>query len=330
MTQFETAVPGDVVDTAVADIRAAAEIGSRLFYPQELTGLDRASTVSMAVRAGRIGPFVLGELSYSSTVRIDCGELATSYHVNIPLSGRIATSHRGQDAVATPDSAAVYGPEGRTVLSRWDAGARQLCVKIDRRAVESALSVRIGRELTRPVRLAPALDLRSGPGRSWSELARMMSEGLHAPGSMLHHPIAAVPLVESLLNGLLCAVRHEFSDALAGDAPRCASPVVAAAIDYLHDRAADPIAIADVAAHCSISVRALQEGFAQHVGRSPMQYLRQVRLRRAHDDLLAADPGSVTVSRVANRWGFGNAGRFATAHRAAFGEEPARTLRRLR
>ncbi|MDN5917318.1 MAG: hypothetical protein L0I76_19840 [Pseudonocardia sp.] len=182
MTQFEQAVPGEVVDTAVGDIDAAREVGGRLFYPQELTSLDRAPVVSMSVRAGRIGPFVLGELSYSSTVRIDCGDLSTSYHVNVPLSGRIATSHRGQEAVATPDCAAVYGPVGRTVLSRWEAGARQLCVKIDKRALESTLAERIGRELTRPVRLAPTLDLRSGAGRSWSGLARMVSEGLHTPG----------------------------------------------------------------------------------------------------------------------------------------------------
>ncbi|MDN5917317.1 MAG: helix-turn-helix transcriptional regulator [Pseudonocardia sp.] len=101
-----------------------------------------------------------------------------------------------------------------------------------------------------------------------------------------------------------------------------------AAVDYLHDRANDPITVTDVAVHCSISVRALQEGFAQHLGCSPLQYLRQVRLRRAHEELLVSDPRAVTVARVANRWGFSNAGRFAVAHEAAFGETPATSLRR--
>jgi AraC-like DNA-binding protein len=49
-----------------------------------------------------------------------------------------------------------------------------------------------------------------------------------------------------------------------------------------------------------------------------------------HLGQLAAAPYVETVSRVAYRWGFTNAGRFATAHEAEFGEAPSATLRRSR
>ncbi|MDQ1718465.1 MAG: hypothetical protein QOE89_2418 [Pseudonocardiales bacterium] len=38
----------------------------------------------------------------------------------------------------------------------------------------------------------------------------------------------------------------------------------------------------------------LQQGFRKAVGVSPMTYLRELRLERAHDQLVAAEPGSAT------------------------------------
>lgn len=320
--------PTDIVDLTFDDIDEAREIGTQLYYPQRLIALDRRSNVSMSVRAGRIGPFLLGELSYNTDIRIDCDELETSYHVNLPLEGRLVTSHRGHDVVATPDLAAVYGPVGTTALPRWEAHSRHLCVKIDRLAMESAMSAWLGLEITTPVTFDPVLDLRSSAGRGWAGLAIMIGDQLHRPGSLVYQPLTAASLVDSLLNGLFCAVRHEFSEALARGDGACRSPIVQKAIDYIHTRAAEPITTRDIAAHCCISVRALQEGFVRHVGRSPMQYLRAVRLRRAHEELLAADPREETVSRVAHRWGFTNPGRFATAHEIRFGEPPSHALRR--
>ena len=66
------------------------------------------------------------------------------------------------------------------------------------------------------------------------------------------------------------------------------------------------------------------------MGASPMTYLRDVRLRRAHQSLLASDPSTATVRDIAFRWGFTNAGRFTAAHTARYGEPPRITLRRSR
>jgi transcriptional regulator GlxA family with amidase domain len=59
-----------------------------------------------------------------------------------------------------------------------------------------------------------------------------------------------------------------------------------------------------------------------------MVYLRAVRLRRAHDRLLSADPHTATVAAVALRCGITHLGRFSAAYRAAFGELPSATLHR--
>ncbi|MFI5833378.1 helix-turn-helix transcriptional regulator [Micromonospora sp. NPDC051300] len=109
---------------------------------------------------------------------------------------------------------------------------------------------------------------------------------------------------------------------------RVAPAVVRRARAYLDEHAAEPVTVAQVAAACGVGARALQAAFQRHVGQSPLTYLRQVRLARAHRDLTAADPAEgATVAATARRWGWANPGRFAAAYREEYGRQPSETLR---
>jgi transcriptional regulator GlxA family with amidase domain len=89
-----------------------------------------------------------------------------------------------------------------------------------------------------------------------------------------------------------------------------------------------PLTVSSIAARTHVSVRSLQLAFRQHLGMSPMAYLREVRLRRAHQILLHSDPSTVTVSSVAYRWGFTNPGSFSRRAYTRYGETPVVTLSR--
>jgi AraC-like DNA-binding protein len=101
-----------------------------------------------------------------------------------------------------------------------------------------------------------------------------------------------------------------------------------AAVEHVHAHAEEPITVADLARIAGLSVRSVQEAFRRMFGVSPLTYLRQVRLDRVHDELLARDPRSVSVGQVATRWGFAHLGRFSAAYAERFGEYPKQTLRR--
>lgn len=100
------------------------------------------------------------------------------------------------------------------------------------------------------------------------------------------------------------------------------------AAEFVHAHADQVISSADIATAAGMHTRTLQQLMNQHLGTSPSTYLRHVRLDRARQDLLAADPRTTLVSDVARRWGFGNLGRFSAAYRARFGEFPRNTLAR--
>lgn len=88
------------------------------------------------------------------------------------------------------------------------------------------------------------------------------------------------------------------------------------------------ITITDVCAAAGVAVRSLQASFQRHAGRSPMHFLREVRLHRVRAALSTADPDTTTVSEIALAWGFQHLGRFAGYYAETFGEAPSTTLRR--
>jgi transcriptional regulator GlxA family with amidase domain len=99
------------------------------------------------------------------------------------------------------------------------------------------------------------------------------------------------------------------------------------AVAFIHDNAHRDIGLSDIAAAISITPRSVQYTFRRHLGTTPLEYLRRVRLDRAHRDLHAADPAVDTVMAIAGRWRFGQVGRFSIAYKEAFGTPPSRTLR---
>jgi AraC-like DNA-binding protein len=108
-----------------------------------------------------------------------------------------------------------------------------------------------------------------------------------------------------------------------------AHPVtVRRAIAFVETHPSAEVTTVDIALAASVTPRALQLAFRRHLGMTPMQYVRQVRLDLAHTDLLAADPATNTVGAIAARWGWARPSRFAAAYRAAYGRPPSATLRR--
>lgn len=98
-------------------------------------------------------------------------------------------------------------------------------------------------------------------------------------------------------------------------------------VEHIHAHADGPLTPTDLARAAEMSVRSLQESFAQHVGEAPMSYVRGVRLERVRAELAQSTPECTTVADVARRWGFAHLGRFAVEYRRRFGERPSDTLR---
>lgn len=135
--------------------------------------------------------------------------------------------------------------------------------------------------------------------------------------------------VRLLAATMLQVFPNTYADAVdhAVDTLDTSPPLLRRAIEFMHANCTRDIGMTDVARALNVTPRAVQYMFRRHLDISPMTYLRQIRLRRAHRDLMAGDPARDTVAAIAIRWGFAHTGRFSQAYRAEFGQSPSVTLR---
>ena len=277
----------------------------------------------------------LGDVGLISSVmhtesQIAFDDVGANYYVHLPVSGRLESQHRGTQLIATRETAAVFQPDGGAFRGRWAAGTRSLAISLPRESVASALANVLGEPPKSDVRFDLAMHVADGHARGWIELVTQVNRQLAAPGGLLSQSAVAAPLAESVVTGFLFAVRNSYSEALAQPTPPPRPKAIRTAVELMETDPTMPWTVAALAQKCGISTRALQSGFRHHLGVSPMGYLRAVRLRRAHDDLRAADPYTESVAAIAQRWGFQHLGRFAAAHEAEYGRTPSQTLRSSR
>jgi AraC-like DNA-binding protein len=319
-TPFHTRLQTIDVDRARAFCRG-------MFYgPLQMTLVGDAAAFAFSGDVIQFGPITVGELSYGADVHVRAGDLESAYHVLAPVTGTVESRHRGVVVLADPTRAAVHRPVGDIELF-WAGDCRLLSVKVDREALERQLDAALDRQVVTPLPLGASFDLGADPGRTWAALVRLLHSELRGPDGLAGQPRMAARWRDLVLGGLALTVEHPYGEEPAGlQGPYRPRPVKRA-LDAMHAEPWRQFSAADLAAIAGVGVRVLQEAFRQHLGMSPLAYLRRLRLDGVRAELIRADPWEVNVSEVAYRWGFTHLGRFAGAYRARFGELPSHTLK---
>jgi transcriptional regulator GlxA family with amidase domain len=102
-------------------------------------------------------------------------------------------------------------------------------------------------------------------------------------------------------------------------AQQAAGNPVAAALSYIAAHLAEPLTVSTLAHQVSLSTSAFSQLFRQVTGRSPYQYVKEMRLNRARDLLLDGRLGVADVSRAV---GYTSASHFIKEFRGRFGTTP--------
>jgi AraC-like DNA-binding protein len=277
----------------------------------------------------RLGALTAARLAYGRQVRLMTVD-AENFHVNLPLHGQ-ASSRSGTRASATtgPGEGLLFSPGAPAEMS-WSADCEQLCLMIPRAGLEAELERLLGRSLRGRLVFDFAANLQSAPGRRWRSVLDLVADELDQPTDVTRNPLVARQVEGLVLDGLLLSQSHSHSDATAGDGRVGPAAAIRRAVELIEESPSDPWTTVRLASEVHLSVRALQAGFSRDLDAPPMTYLRQVRLRRAHEVLTAAEHGATTVRAVALGLGILHLGRFAAAYRDAFGETPSDTLNRPR
>ncbi|MCU1440956.1 MAG: xylulose kinase [Rhodoglobus sp.] len=227
----------------------------------------------------------------------------------------------------TPQTAAVFTP-GYTADLDCDEEFSQLAVMIPRTDMQLELENLLGHSATKPLTFSPQLDLTSGPGCAVLQALLLIDQVSNDPHGLLQHPLFAQRLEQVLMESLLLAQPHNYSEALLAPVSSAGPRPVAHAVELLRAKPEHAWTVSELADGVAVSVRSLQEGFRRSMSNTPMAYLRELRLEQIHKELSDAEPGTVTVTEVAAKWGVTHFGRFAASYRRQFSERPSDTMRR--
>ncbi|WP_082984040.1 hypothetical protein [Mycobacterium sp. 1165178.9] len=174
----------------------------------ELRG--NADTFSLTQRTGRMGSIAFSEFVTAADVFMDSGDHCSGYRINVVQSGRLKSIHSKLSLCAGAGTVAVYQPDGYGA-AHWTADSRMLGVKIDRAAVDDALSEALGRSLKSQVDFTPVTPVAAAPTRSWVNMLMLFADQFSRPDSLLRQPLVAGPYVDSLVRGFLLAIDHRIA-----------------------------------------------------------------------------------------------------------------------
>jgi AraC-like DNA-binding protein len=155
-------------------------------------------------------------------------------------------------------------------------------------------------------------------------LLRFFASELDVSGAKMPAPVLA-ETEQALMVAFLFGNPNNYSSLLEGPLRAPASWQVRRAEDYIEANWDRPLSIEALARETSTSARSLFHHFKRSRGHSPMDFLKEVRLRHARE-MLQRDGSSVTETAFACR--FSNLGHFARDYYRRFGERPSETLRR--
>jgi AraC-like DNA-binding protein len=299
----------------------------RTYLPLRLHPRLGADGLDIRLNAITVGRVTVGYLHFGTGMHIITEE-AINYHLAIPLAGRSRSRAGTRDAVYTaPGFAAVFMPTAPADLT-WTNNTEQQWLMLDAEDVRAEMTRLLGHSLRKPLTFAEKMDIRGPAGQAIVQTLRLIDNEAQRDQGLLHHRLCARNLGQILIDGLILGQPHNYSEELATEQSSPARRATKQAIGLLQGRPEYPWSSSELAAQVSVSPRTLQSGFHDITGLAPMEYLRAVRLRHAHDDLADADPHGTTVGLVAHRWGFVHLGRFAVTYQHRYGESPSQTLRR--
>lgn len=101
------------------------------------------------------------------------------------------------------------------------------------------------------------------------------------------------------------------------------------AVDLINASPEIVISVNDLCRITGVSERTLQYAFKEHFGISPKRYLMNVRLNAVRRALRRAVAAEVTITDIAQRFGFWHMSQFAADYRKLFGESPSQTIKSL-
>lgn len=296
---------------------------SKLLCPHHLHLQHQNKTLSTELYYRASPRLGFGRLRYGAAVHIRPQPLRDFYLLQIPINGYEQIHIKNKKLNSSVNSATMLSPGQEFEMSHSDQ-ANKLFVRICKPSLENFFEQHYQRHLQETITFKPLLSLHTEAGKSLQRVLLWQFQEA-SDGVLFQNPLAIQQLENTFFSCLLSIWTHnQHLPTTLSLTPH----VIKRAKDYIQQRLTQPLSVHQIAEHIGISTRSLYAGFKEFVGLSPMQYVKQERLLRAHQQLVQANPLSTTVTEIALLTGFSHLGQFSMDYQRTFGVRPSHTLQK--
>ena len=311
------------------DLGEIVEVVGKLVTPHRLASIGASADVAARFHFRGAGQLVLFDVRFGARVGIDLNHPQIDRFTTfvVPTAGAIEAKFGARAFEANGERGVVFQRDVPQRLS-YAADSETLVVLIDHVRLARHCGQLLGREHVRPLAFEPGFSLVSEPGRAWMRLVHHLRAEADQPASLLHVARFAVAQTEQLaMTTLLLTQPHNHLAALQQPQPTIAPLYVKRAKAFIEEHA-DERAVAGRprgggGGECPQPAERLPALRA----RLPMAHLKAMRLQRAHDRLLAADPQETSATEIVLGCGFPHLGQFAVDYKRRFAMIPRRARR---
>lgn len=296
-----------------------------VFCEHDLHIVGKSQHLDTSMHYRRIQHVGFGHMLYGASVDIDPGRLGNFFLLQFPLQGEETIVTNNRSLLSTPQMGSIISPT-QGFRMRHSQRTQKLFLRIERQALENKYVQYYGRPLRGKLEFESGICLTKPAGRALKQLIDWQFFQA-SEGDLFERPLIASQLEETLMLSVLGSLPHNQVVA-PQPAPALAPHFVHEAEAFMQEHAHLPLTAGEVATHVQVSLRTLFAGFKKFRNTSPMAYLRDVRLQKAHAELSSPSGPDITVTHVALRWGFTHLGQFSAAYRRRWGVLPSETLRR--
>lgn len=268
-------------------------------------------------------------LSYGDAVEVDLQQIRDgareSLVMQLMLAGSSLTYVDGKPVEQCRSSGHLAASD-LPMRVRCQRGCRHFLIRLDRELLEHTARD-FQQRLTFPDP-RDSIPLSSLPGKALRRYMRYLVAELDQDSRCGFLRYAAGATEQLLVSHILAAMHAAQRPVPASAVRRGGAPLyVQRAEAFIEAGLQRDIGLRDIVASAGISLRTLYRGFERSHGTTPMGFLRDRRLERAHAQLLEPDSRELRVTDVALRWGFQHLSDFAANYRERFGCLPSATLR---
>jgi len=260
---------------------------------------------------------------YGTDVRFQFPE-PTIFSQIFSIGGKAEVLVDGTSVAIDPDHSMVISadtPFGMTSNAEYE----RLTLNICGHSLAEKLTAITGYSIHSPLRMKPVQNFTQPSALMLRKNFMFFVNQLSAATSL--PPLVLAEFEQMLMVMFLYANQHNYSHLLEQQPADVAPWQLRRAEEYIEANWDRPMSLEAVAAATDVSIGSLFRIFRRSRGYSPMEFVKQVRLRHARE-LLQRSGEATTVTDIAFACGFGDVDRFSDDYFQAFGEQPSETLNR--